>query len=86
MAAKTKGIGQGVIYSHLARYARYIIKIHAFIGVFKIDSRRSDRVFYRQRRGYGFNAAGSAQKVSGHGFYRTDGKFFGVFAKYPLDS
>ena len=69
---KSERIAHGITDFFFAGFIGYIIQIKALILIFIIDRWRHNVMVDDQSAKYGFNTPCSSEKVTGHGFGRTD--------------
>ena len=84
MAAETEGVGNGDVDVSFYGFIGYIIEAQFFQFVFRFDEvdRRMDLArFDGHGAGNGFDSAGSAEEMAGHGFRRADEHVFGMVAE-----
>lgn len=84
MAAETEGVGNGDVDVSFYGFIGYIIEAQFFQFIFRFDEvdRRMDLArFDGHGAGNGFDSAGSAEEMAGHGFRRADEHVFGMVAE-----
>src|SRR5271170_6853831 len=80
-AAEAEGIRERVGNFRFARVIGNVIEVALRVGFFVIYGGRHDLVAKSQHADAGFEASGAAEQMTGHGFRRADGYFFGARAE-----
>src|SRR4051812_40851296 len=77
--AEAKGVAQRVFHSRFARVVGNAIQIALRVLVVEIDRWRQALIAKRKHGDAGFESAGAAEQVPGHGFGGADGDILGMF-------
>src|SRR5580704_15307651 len=80
-AAEAEGIGEGVGDFGFTGDIGNVVEVAGRVGLFVIGGGRHDLVTECEDADAGFEAAGAAEQVAGHGFRGADGNFFGAVAE-----
>ena len=73
-AAEAEGIRERVFDVGLARVVGHVIEIASRVGMLVVDGRRQNLVAQGQHADAGFEAAGAAEQMAGHGLGGADGE------------
>src|SRR5262249_751436 len=83
--AEPEGIGKHVLKLGFARLVGNVIEVAFGIGIFEVCGRRNHLIAQREHANAGFQAAGAAQQMTGHGLGGADSDLLRMLAESALD-
>src|SRR5882724_12364131 len=83
--AEAERIAERIFHGGFASMVGHVVEVALGILVVEVDGGREALIAQRQHSDAGFESAGAAEQVPGHGLGRADSNFLDVFSEEILD-